>query len=188
MGEFVISVIEDDKGDQKQIVEHCEDVGKDLGIKIQSGVFASARDFLRDFRKNQIRPDVMIVDLRLGEAADDRAGWKAVGGVLKLAVVPVVVYSAFASEEVPKGFKNLLIVPVIKGSGHFRAILHKCCLLRLRLNEEWQRVKNQFAYLTLETIGKLLGPGCEIIFWHLCCNGILQIPISLPLAALINRG
>lgn len=30
--------------------------------------------------------------------------------------------------------------------------------------------------------------GCEIIFWHLCCEGILQIPISLPLSALIHRG
>ena len=30
--------------------------------------------------------------------------------------------------------------------------------------------------------------GCEVIFWHLCCDGILQIPISLPLSALIHRG
>jgi len=30
--------------------------------------------------------------------------------------------------------------------------------------------------------------GCEVIFWHLCCDCILQIPISLPLSALIHRG
>jgi hypothetical protein len=30
--------------------------------------------------------------------------------------------------------------------------------------------------------------GCEIVFWQLCGNGILQVPVSLPLAALIHRG
>jgi hypothetical protein len=29
--------------------------------------------------------------------------------------------------------------------------------------------------------------GCEIIFWRLGGNGILQVPVSLPLAALIHR-
>jgi len=183
---LTVAVIEDKKSDRDHIAEHCAAIGKEIGCEVQILPFGDLSGFLKALQKQKICPDVVVVDLRLGTADGDRSGWKAVEAVLKAEVVPVIVYSAFAGEDVPDDFRNLLIVPAKKGEETFRPVLHKSCLLKLRLKEEKERVNTQFGSLTLETIQRLLGEHPRTAFEELDEHTLAGMAVARLASYLVN--
>jgi len=182
MDRLVITVIDDNSEDQERITEHCNAVGEQLASEIQVCACTS----LEDFASQAIEPDVLIVDLRLGDAVEDRSGWEPIRKSLGRRVVPVIVYSAYADEEPPQELRSLLIIPVRKGAGEFQNILERSCRMKLRLNQEWQRVRTQFEGLTLETAGLILGEQTGTGIEALDENTLASMAIARLTSYLIN--
>lgn len=155
MKKISIYIIEDDEEDLEQIKDQCSEIEKGLGIKIETKSFISIKDFMKKI--NDREPDLMIVDLRLEESMEDRSGWETVIKVLQREITPVIIYSAFSSEEPEEKFKNLIIRRVLKGEGEqFKNSLEKFIRLKIRYNDEKERIQNEFRALTLQTLGKIL--------------------------------
>lgn len=160
MGKMTVAIIEDNTSDLEQIDDYCKEVGKELGITIETKTFNSVEDFKSDLEK--AKPDLMVVDLRLGASRDDRSGWKTVKEVLTHEIIPVIVYSAYSGQEPEEIFKNLLIVRIIKGDEEverFKQILTNFMRLKLKFNQEKERITMQFGKLSLETVREILGEG-----------------------------
>jgi len=186
MSGLTVAVIEDEESERERIADHCSEIGKEIDCEVQISRFGDLRGFLEAFRKQGVRPDVVVVDLRLGAADEDRSGWEAVEAVLKVEVVPVIVYSAYAGEDVPGGFRNVLIVPVTKGSEGLHPVLRKSFLLKLRLKEEKERVNTQFGSLTLETIQRLLGEDPRTAFEELEEHTLAGMAVARLASYLVN--
>lgn len=155
MKRIFICIIEDNESDLEQIKDQCSETEKELGIKMEIISYSSIKEFMKNINKKE--PDLLIIDLRLGESTEDRSGWDSVNEVLSREIIPVIVYSAFAGEEPDKKFKNLIIKRVIKGEGEqFINVLKKFIQLKLRFNEEKERISDGFKGLTLQTLGKIL--------------------------------
>ena len=182
MDTLVMIAIDDDRDALNQIRDHCQAVGKDVGFDARFTGYGS----VEEFTEAEQRPDVLVVDLRLGDAAGDRSGWDAVRNALRAHVVPVIVYSAYTGEDVRDEFKNLLIVQVKKGAERFQKVLEKCSRLKLRLNQERARVEAQFAGLTLETAGRLLGPAEEKELHRLDENALAAMSVARLATYLMN--
>ena len=160
MEKITVAIIEDDKSDLDQIEDYCREIGKEEGITAEIKSFNSIDDFKR--HQEEAKPDLMIVDLRLGESTDDRSGWKIVSEILNYEIIPVIIYSAFSEEEPREIFKNLLIARIKKGDekvGKFKQTLTNFIRLKLRFNLEKERIIKEFRKLSLETVREILGEG-----------------------------
>jgi CheY-like chemotaxis protein len=182
MQKLAFTIIEDNKAHREQIKEHCNALKDKLGLQVTLRLCKS----LEEFRRQKSKPDVLIVDLRLGHAGGDRSGWEAVRAALGRKVVPVIVYSAFAGEGVPDELENLLVVPVKKGAGNFQNVLEKASLLKARLNQEWDRVQTQMESLTLETVGHILGKGTEVSIEAIDENTLACLALARLASYLMN--
>jgi len=160
MEKITVAIIEDDKSDLDQIEDYCREIGKEERITAEIKSFNSIDDFKR--HQEEAKPDLMIVDLRLGESTDDRSGWKIVSKILNYEIIPVIIYSAFSEEEPEEIFKNLLIARIKKGDekiGKFKQTLKIFIRLKLRFNQEKERIIKEFGKLSLETVRKILEEG-----------------------------
>jgi CheY-like chemotaxis protein len=182
MGTLMMIAIDDDQQAQEQVRDHCEEVARIVGFDVRFAGYGS----VEEFTKAGQQPDVLVVDLRLGNAPGDRSGWDAVRDALRAHVVPVIIYSAYTGEDVQKEFENMLIVRVKKGAERFQKVLEKCSRLKLRLNQEHARVEAQFASLTLETAGKLLGPAEEKELHRLDENALAAMSVARLATYLMN--
>ena len=156
MNTINVFVIEDDVSDHRQIQDYCSEAQRELGVPIQPVLMRSLKDFEEQIKHHE--PHVMVVDLKLGDSSDDRSGWKSVRRVLEREIIPVIVYSAFAREEPDETFKNVIIRRIVKGEGEqFGKILKIFIKMKMAFIKEKERIESEFGYLTLETIGKILG-------------------------------
>jgi CheY-like chemotaxis protein len=182
MDTLMMIAIDDDQQAQEQVRDHCQEVARTVGFNVRFAGYGS----VKEFTKARQQPDVLVVDLRLGDARGDRSGWDAVRNTLQAHVVPVIIYSAYTGEDVQDEFKNLLIVRVKKGAERFQKVLEKCSRLKLRLNQERARVEDQFAGLTLETAGRLLGPAEENELYRLDENALAAMSVARLVTYLMN--
>ena len=161
MALLCIVVVEDADADFPQVEDFCHEVVAELGAQVKVTRYTSLEDFLS--RPVEVVPDLMIVDLRLDAAVEELGGWEAVRPLLAEEVVPVVVYSAFAAQPPPGDeFDNVLVARVKKGSedpSEFQSKLKLFAALKLRLNAAKECIAEQFAKLTLQTAGAILGQG-----------------------------
>ncbi len=159
MGPLRIIAVEDADDDFLQVEDYCHEVASELGTQAEVTRFRSLDEFA--LRLGEVEPDLMIVDLRLDASGGALSGWDAVKPFLTKAVVPVLVYSAFAKQEPPDDkLRNVLIARVEKGSADvslFHSTLKGFARLKLRLSAEEERIADQFGKLTLETAGAMLG-------------------------------
>jgi CheY-like chemotaxis protein len=152
-----IAVVEDSADDRDQIVDYCKAVGEELSLVIDTLEFDSLAKFRRRIR--EVRPDLLIVDLRLERSMEDRSGWKVVEKVLRREIVPVIIYSGYSSEEPPEKYKLALVARVIKGEEQitrFKDTLVRFLKLKSRFKEEKVRILGQFEKVSLETLRALL--------------------------------
>ncbi len=157
---MTVAIIEDDKSDREQIVDFCKEMGSQEKIELKIVDFDSLNKFKKWIQENQ--PDIMIVDLRLGESLEDRSGWEGIKIVLQREIIPVIVYSAFSEEEPEDIFRNLLIIRLPKGAEDtekFKSALQKAIRLKLKFKQQIQRIIDEFETLSLETIREILGEG-----------------------------
>lgn len=156
---FIVAIVEDEQEDADLVVDHCMEIGKELGIEITPMIYDSAESLLTDFSK--VNPSVLVVDLRLTERAEDRSGWDAVNEALLREVIPVVVYSGYAAEDPEDRFKSALIARLIKGGegedSRLHATLSRFIELKRGFEKQKERIVAQFGKLTLETAGRILG-------------------------------
>ncbi len=160
MGKMIIAIIEDNKSDLEQIKDYCNEAGEELKITIETKPFNSVEAFKSDVE--EAKPDLMVVDLRLGASGDDRSGWETIREILTHEIIPVIVYSAYSGEEPEETFKNLLILRITKGEEEvekFKQTLTNFVRLKLRFNQEKERISKEFRKLSLETVREILGEG-----------------------------
>lgn len=157
---MTVAIIEDKESDLEQIKDYCDELGKELGIDIRTIDFRSVKEF--EDKINEVQPDLMVVDLRLGASVNDRSGWQTIKRVLPREIVPVIVYSAYSEEEPDAEFRNLLIARVTKGDTEvekFKRTLTGLIRLKLRFNQEKERITKEFGKLSLETVREIFGEG-----------------------------
>jgi len=160
MGKMTVAIIEDNKSNLDQIKDYCCEIGEEERITVETKSFNSIDDFKSHLEES--KPDLMVVDLRLGESTDDRSGWETVREILNHEIIPVIVYSAYSGEEPEETFKNLLIVRITKGEEEvekFKQTLTNFIRLKLRFNLEKERITKEFGKLSLETVREILGEG-----------------------------
>lgn len=160
MEKMTVAIIEDDESNRDQIKDYCFEIGKEERITVETKSFNSTNDFKSYLEES--KPDLMIVDLRLGESTDDRSGWETVKEIFHYEIIPVIVYSAYSGEESEEIFKNILIARVTKGEEEvekFKKTLTNFVRLKLRFNQEKERITREFGKLSLETVREILGEG-----------------------------
>ena len=153
-----IGIVEDDPGDRTQIIDTC----KEQGIQQENiFTFPSLEEFVIWIKTNSV--DLLIGDLRLEPAANDRKGWSLVKEVVKKEIVPVIIYSGYANEETPPEYRSLIITKVLKGDAKFAQVLKKAIEIKNELLQEKQRTLSTFAALTLETVSKVFQEPLETL-------------------------
>jgi hypothetical protein len=155
---ITIAIIEDNSSDLEQIKDYCNEVGTELNINVEIKSFDSVGNFKGGLE--DVTPDVMVVDLKLESSGDDRSGWDTVREILTHEIIPVIVYSAYSGEEPEQTFKNLLIARITKGEEDvekFKQTLINFIRLKLRFNQEKERITKEFGKLSLETVKGILG-------------------------------
>ncbi|MCK4339346.1 MAG: response regulator [Candidatus Marinimicrobia bacterium] len=160
MKEMTVAIIEDNKSDFDQIKDYCFEIGKEEKITVEIICFNSIDDFKSHHEEK--KPDLMIVDLRLGESNNNRSGWDIVKKIFSYEIIPVIIYSAFSEEEPEEIFKSLLIARIIKGGEEvekFKQTLKIFIRLKLRFNQAKERIIKEFGKLSLETVKEILGEG-----------------------------
>ncbi len=146
-----IGIIENEPDQTDLIVDICQAQGVSQDDIIS---FASLSEFAAWIETNSI--DIVIADLRLGSASDDRSGWEVIKRVITRELVPVIIYSAYASENPPDEYTGLMISRVIKGQGNLSDVLKKIKAMKEKLSKERNEIQSVFKMLTLETISKIL--------------------------------
>lgn len=150
-----IWIIEDEESALTQNKSHCEELCKELELNPNICFLETVKKFKEEIKKKDT-PDLMIVDLKLGESGDDRSGWETIREIIAGRIIPVIVYSAFSEEPPEDTFKNALIRRVTKGDESFIRVLKKFLKMTSEFKKVRREVTGQFEKLSLETVGKLL--------------------------------
>lgn len=102
----------------------------------------------------------MTIDLKLEDPIDDRSGWEAIQGQLSRRAIPIIVYSAFADDEMPAPLRGPLVLPVKKGSGGaFLDALRLALSAVVNLRSLAERLLRELDQLTLEAVNHLIPSG-----------------------------
>jgi hypothetical protein len=162
---LILVTADDDPKHRKTISDYSKEIlieinqeynKKCIEIAIDVQPFDNVKSFMDYIEKNTIH--VLVMDLKFGEALDDRSGWKCIDAVMALEIVPTIVYSAFAYEEPDERFKNIFIAMVSKGDAKIGTLLKKMILIKIRLILEKERILNEFHNLSLEALHSLFDP------------------------------
>lgn len=155
MEDIKIWIIEDDMMAIEQNKSHCETLCEELKLNPNICFLETVEKFKEEIKKKDT-PDLMIVDLKLGESNDDRSGWETIREIIKGRIIPVIVYSAFSEETPEDTFENALIWRVTKGDESFIRVMKKFLKMTSEFKKVRREVTGQFEKLSLETVGKLL--------------------------------
>lgn len=157
MPQLKISIIEDDPQIQANLIDFCKLIEKELGITILYTCYSHSREFHKDLEKN--KPDILIVDLHLGDGQETREGWNAVKDILNFEIIPVIVYSAYTDEAIQEIFKNVLIRMVQKGSPDTELLknsLTNAVKIKLSYLNQKKRILKEFSKISLESTRNIL--------------------------------
>jgi hypothetical protein len=132
--------------------------GTENSVEIRYFNIRSIEEFKTDFAKTPF--DILIIDLKLGPGTDNLEGYNSLYLIRDLEIIPVIVFSAYAG-ELPddKELKKLLITSVPKGGPDtdllIKTLNHVAGLKYFYILQK-DRITNEFAKITLETISELM--------------------------------
>jgi len=150
-----IWIIEDEEEAYNQNRDLCEKACNELGLKPNFKFLKTVEEFKKEIPN--FYPDMMLVDLRLGEDESDRSGWKIISEILERKVIPVIVYTAYSDGPPDDSLKNILIFRVLKGDELIYDTIKKFLEMISNFKSTKAKIEKQFEEITFQTTQKLFG-------------------------------